>query len=237
MSNHDTLVTEYIERMSGDILQDRYRPQLAELIRGHSGIYALYKDNVLYYVGLAVDLLRRMDQHQTDHHRGAWNRFSVYLTARDEHLKPLESLLLRVYSPSGNKQSGRLPGASDRKRALEQAMKRRDDSLRASALGKSTRAQAASKPVPNGKTRALATTNREAALAALARPLNLQADYKRQTYRATLQRDDSVKLGGVAYPSLSAAAVSIVNRNMNGWWFWKYRNADGKWVRLVDLGK
>ena len=39
MSQHDTLVTEYIERMSGDILDDRYRPQLAELIRGHSGIY------------------------------------------------------------------------------------------------------------------------------------------------------------------------------------------------------
>ena len=135
MSAHDALVTDYIERMSGDILDDRYRPQLAELIRGHSGIYALYKDDGLYYVGLAVDLMRRVDQHLKDRHRGAWNRFSVYLTQRDEHLKPLESLLLRVYKPSGNQQGGRLPGASDRKRALAQAMKRRDDDLRAVALG------------------------------------------------------------------------------------------------------
>jgi len=79
-------------------------------------------------------------------------------------------------------------------------------------------------------------THREAAFAALPRPLPLQADYKRQTYRATLLRDDTVKLGGVIYPSLSAAAVSIVHRNMNGWWFWKYRSREGHWVRLVELG-
>lgn len=236
MSQHDTLVTEYIERMSGAILEARYRPQLAELIRGHSGIYALYKDDTLYYVGLAVDLLRRVDQHQSDHHRGAWNRFSVYLTARDEHLKPLESLLLRVYSPSGNKQSGRLPGASDRKRALAQAMKQRDDSLRAAALGKSSGAPIARKAAPPRAVATTRPTHREAAFAALPRPLPLQADYKRQTYRATLLRDDTVKLGGVIYPSLSAAAVSIVHRNMNGWWFWKYRNREGHWVRLVELG-
>ena len=230
MSAHDALVTDYIERMSGDILDDRYRPQLAELIRGHSGIYALYKDDGLYYVGLAVDLMRRVDQHLKDRHRGAWNRFSVYLTQRDEHLKPLESLLLRVYKPSGNQQGGRLPGASDRKRALAQAMKRRDDDLRAVALGGAARKKSvsAAKPGP--------ASTREALLAALPRPLQLQAVYKRDTYRATLLRDGSVKVDGIRHASLSAAAVSIVHRNMNGWWFWKCRVGDGKWVRLVDLG-
>ncbi len=165
MSAHDALVTDYIERMSGDILDDRYRPQLAELIRGHSGIYALYKDDGLYYVGLAVDLMRRVDQHLKDRHRGAWNRFSVYLTQRDEHLKPLESLLLRVFKPSGNQQGGRLPGASDRKRALAQSMKRRDDDLRAVALGGAARKKSvsAAKPGP--------ASTREALLAALPRPL------------------------------------------------------------------
>ena len=230
MSAHDALVTDYIERMSGDILDDRYRPQLAELIRGHSGIYALYKDDGLYYVGLAVDLMRRVDQHLKDRHRGAWNRFSVYLTQRDEHLKPLESLLLRVFKPSGNQQGGRLPGASDRKRALAQSMKRRDDDLRAVALGGAARKKSvsAAKPGP--------ASTREALLAALPRPLLLQAVYKRDTYRATLLMDCSVKVDGIRHASLSAAAVSIVNRNMNGWWFWKCRDGDGTWVRLVDLG-
>lgn len=192
---------------------------------------ALYKDDTLYYVGLAVDLMRRVDQHLKDRHRGAWNRFSVYLTARDEHLKPLGSLLLRVFSPSGNQQGGRLPGASDRKRALAQTMKRRDEDLRAIALGKPARkaAQVTAKPVP--------ALVREAVLAAMPRPLTLQAVYKGTTYRASLLKDGSVKLDGVRHPSLSAAAVSIVNRNMNGWWFWKCRSERGDWIRLVSLGE
>ena len=233
MSAHDALVTEYIERMSGDILDDRYRPQLAELIRGNSGIYALYKDDTLYYVGLAVDLMRRVDQHLKDRHQGAWNRFSVYLTARDEHLKPLESLLLRVYRPSGNKQGGRLPNASDRKRALAQAMKRRDEGLRAIALGKPARS---APPRAKRNVEDRPAGDREAVLAAMPRPLQLRAVYKGDTYRASLLKDGSVKLGGVRYTSLSAAAVSIVKRSMNGWWFWMCRDSRGKWVRLVDLG-
>lgn len=231
MSAHDALVTDYIERMSGDILDDRYRAQLAELIRGHSGIYALYKDDALYYVGLAVDLMRRVDQHLKDRHRGAWNRFSVYLTARDEHMKPLESLLLRIYRPSGNQQGGRLPGANDRKRALAQAMRRRDDGLRAIALGGQVR-----KPIQKEQALVPSESSREELLAAMPRPLALRAVYKGNPYRATLQRDGSVKCGSARYSSLSAAAVSIVKRNMNGWWFWKVRNASGVWVRLVDLG-
>lgn len=235
MSGQDTLVTDYIERMSGDILDDRYRPQLAELIRGHSGIYALYKDDNLYYVGLAVDLMRRVDQHLTDRHRGAWNRFSVYLTQRDEHLKPLESLLLRVFKPNGNQQGGKLPGASDRKRALAQAMKRRDEDLRAVALGRPARKQVV-RPSPATVRGWTPLAPRIVAFEALPRPQPLQAHYKGTLYRASLLKNGSVRVGGVRHASLSAAAVSIVNRNMNGWWFWKSRNADGEWIRLVNLG-
>lgn len=232
MATNDALVTEYIERMSGDILEDRYRPQLAELIRGHSGIYALYKDDVLYYVGLAVDLMRRVDQHLKDRHRGAWNGFSVYLTARDEHLKPLESLLLRVFKPSGNNQGGRLPGGNDRKRALAQAMKRRDSELRDIALGKAAR-----KVQLQPSKRMSTAVSREEALASMPRPLGLRAVYKGDVYRATLLRDGSIKLGGTRYTSLSAAAVEVVQRPMNGWWFWQCRDSQGDWIRLVDLGE
>lgn len=231
----DALVSEYIERMSGDILEDRYRPQLAELIRGHSGIYALYKDDDLYYVGLAIDLMRRVDQHLKDRHRGAWNGFSVYLTARDEHLKPLESLLLRVFRPSGNQQGGRLPGANDRKRTLAQAMKQRDEQLRAIALGGHMPRQAkrTTAHVPED---AVALPARAAAFETLPKPLPLRAVYKGKSYKATLLRDGSIKVGDVRFPSLSSAATAIVGRNINGWWFWQCRNASGEWGRLVDLG-
>lgn len=235
MSAQDALVTDYIERMSGEILDDRYRPQLADLIRGHSGIYALYKEDDLYYVGLAIDLMRRVDQHLKDRHRGAWNRFSVYLTQRDEHLKPLESLLLRVFKPSGNQQGGRLPGASDRKRALAQAMKQRDAEWRDAALGRPAR-KAPARPKSQTFVDGTPMPPRVAAFEALPRPQPLQATYKGKVYRASLLKDGSVKLAGVKYASLSAAAVSIVKRSMNGWWFWSVRDAEGEWVRLTHLG-
>ena len=150
-------------------------------------------------------------------------------------MKPLESLLLRVYKPSGNQQGGRLPGASDRKRALAQAMKRRDDDLRAVALGGAARKKSASAAKPTFAD-GTPMPPRIVAFEALPRPQPLQATYKGTLYRASLLKDGSVKVGGIRHASLSAAAVSIVNRNMNGWWFWKCRDGEGKWVRLVDLG-
>lgn len=42
-----------------------------------------------------------------DRHYGSWDRFSVYLTLRDEHIRELESLLLRIVKPQGNKQGGK----------------------------------------------------------------------------------------------------------------------------------
>ena len=80
-------------------------------------------------------------------------------------------------------------------------MKRRDDDLRAVALGGAARKKSvsAAKPGP--------ASTREALLAALPRPLLLQAVYKRDTYRATLLRDGSVKVDGIRHASLSAASV------------------------------
>jgi hypothetical protein len=51
----------------------------------------------------------RLNQHLKDHHGQSWDRFSVYLTIGDRHLKELESLILRVVKPSGNKVIGHFP--------------------------------------------------------------------------------------------------------------------------------
>lgn len=230
----NVLVREYIEKMSGDILEDRYRLQLAELIRGHAGLYALYRDDALYYVGLATDLMRRIRQHQRDHHAGKWNWFSVYLTSGDEHLKPLESLLLRVFRPVGNTQTGRLVGASDGKRALNAAMRKVDDAKRNASWYES--------PSPRGRARPKkpdAVGRGAASIAAsrnlLGQAMKLQAHYKRQTYRAVLNKDGSVRYAGTRHPSLSASASAITGRATNGWLFWRYRDADGEWQPIAGL--
>lgn len=230
---NDALVKEFIEKMSGDILEDRYRPQLAELIRGHAGVYALYRNDELYYVGLAANLMTRVNQHLKDHHKGAWDRFSVYLTSKNEHIKPLESLLLRVFRPPGNKQGGKLPGASDRKRALELAMRQNDAGLRARALNQLVRTPSKQKAVSQKKRANLRGGAELAGL--LDKSVPLRGSYKGRDYSAVARKNGTIVYAGREYASPTASAFAIVGRNVNGWWFWRYRDNQGIWVRLDEL--
>jgi len=46
------LVSQHLERISSDILED-YQKIIRDYIRNRKGVYALYKNNKLYYVRLA----------------------------------------------------------------------------------------------------------------------------------------------------------------------------------------
>ena len=111
------LVIEHLEDVSRDTLAE-YQDIVREYIRGKHGIYALYKKDRLYYVGLASSLGRRLKQHLRDRHGGSWDRFSVYLTRREDHITELEPIVLRIVKPTGNKQLGRFPGSSNLAREL-----------------------------------------------------------------------------------------------------------------------
>jgi hypothetical protein len=106
------LVVEYLENISRNAIK-RYPDIITEYARRRSGVYALYKGEELYYVGLAKNLRSRLHGHLKDRHALAWNRFSVYLTKDDEHIKELESLVLRIASPKGNRVAGKFSGARD----------------------------------------------------------------------------------------------------------------------------
>ena len=71
------VVTAYLEHVSGLMLEEPYRAEVAKLIRGHAGVYALYKRDKLYYVGLATNLMPRVKQHLKDRHARKWETFSV----------------------------------------------------------------------------------------------------------------------------------------------------------------
>ena len=114
-------VNGYFERVSWRVL-DKYRSLLIHMIRGHAGVYALYKSGKLYYVGLAGNLMGRVNQHLVDRHKGKWDRFSVYLTTDDSNIRPLEALILRVIDPVGNRVKGNLKGAQDLVRELKRQM-------------------------------------------------------------------------------------------------------------------
>lgn len=226
----DSLVKEFLEKVSGSLLEDQYRPVIAKMIRGHAGIYALYKGDRLYYVGLATNLMSRVKQHLIDRHTKRWDKFSVYLANDDDHIKALESLLLRVVDPSGNRVTGRLPGAIDRKRQLNKEMTNADSTRRAELLGGN---------IKRNKVRRLTTASKGSLVLAglVSRRVQLQAEYKGHRYRASLLKSGHISYANQKYDSPTAAAKIVVGRPVNGWSFWKYKNGTKGWVELSQLRK
>jgi len=111
------LVVEHLENIARTAIK-RYPEIVTEFARGFSGVYALYSGDSLYYVGLAKNLRSRLNGHLRDRHAEAWDRFSIYLTQGDEHLKELESLVLRIASPKGNRVAGKISASRDLSRVF-----------------------------------------------------------------------------------------------------------------------
>jgi excinuclease UvrABC nuclease subunit len=86
------------------------------------GLYALYKKNgELYYVGRASNLLGRLSIHRTDLHGKKWDKLAIYIIDESVTLHDVESLLIAVSKPEGNKNRGKLKGGM--KKALKDFMK------------------------------------------------------------------------------------------------------------------
>lgn len=225
------LVTEFLEKVSGVVLDDpQYRHVISGLIKGHAGIYALYKGDALYYVGLASNLMPRVKHHLKDRHARKWDAFSVYLTREDEHIKPLESLLLRIVEPKGNRVNGRLPGAKDQKRLLAKQMNEADSNRRASLLGGHF--------IRNRLRKKTAQASGTVGLAGLvSKRVALKAELKGTRYSATLRKDGYISYKGELYRSPTMAGKAAIGRNVNGWTFWTYRSGRAGWVPLTNLRK
>lgn len=223
----DSLVSEFFEKVSWELLE-KYPQIVKEMIRGKAGVYALYNDTELYYVGLAADLHRRLKQHIKDRHGDYWNHFSVYLVTEDEHAKPLESLVLRIASPEGNSVKGNLPGAVNKKRNIEQKMKDIDATGRAKMMGGSA--------VHRHLKAKVKVAGAQGIKGVIDRSHALRAEYKGQQYKATLRKDGQINYQGMLYSSPTAAAKEIIDgRAVNGRTFWKYKNDAGEWVALSYL--
>jgi hypothetical protein len=206
---------------------EAYPDTVRRLIRRRSGLYALYRKDKLYYVGLASNLMGRLRSHLRDRHKGLWDRFSVYLTSDDKHIKELESLVLRIVSPKGNRVMGRFGRAADLYRALNREMAETDAEQRAHFLGGAAQARLR-------RRRARGATGAKALAGLSTQRTPLRAKHKGKSYRASLRKDGQVRYRGRLYPSPTAAARAVVGRTVNGWHFWRYKDK-GEWVRLSQL--
>jgi len=100
MPKRTPLVCQHLENIARQALE-KYQDIIRNYVRHRHGVYALYRREKLYYVGLASNLRTRLSHHLKDRHGHSWDRFSVYLTIGDNHLRELESLLLRIVKTPG----------------------------------------------------------------------------------------------------------------------------------------
>jgi hypothetical protein len=185
----------------------------------------------LYYVGLASDLRWRLAQHLKDHHGQSWDRFSVYLTIGDQHLRELECLILRIVKPVGNKISGNFTKSENLRRRLTKDIKLLQRDQLSEIIGRNSKSKVAHGPI-NGQNDAPILSPY------ISLPLKLKAVFKGKTVVAHARRDGSIRFNGAVFNSPSAAGAAAVKRpTCNGWSFWMYERAPGDWVRLSTLRK
>jgi hypothetical protein len=237
MAKARPLVGGYLEQISVKAFE-RYQREITDLVRVQHGVYALYKNDRLYYVGLAVNLRRRINQHLRDKHAGRWNRFSLYLVRKVDHIREIESLLLRISPPAGNKKGGRLRRAANLRKQLRSMMQLRaqkeiDEILRGGAGQPTTRRRPTGGQTTRRKSRRTGR-RKKLPLADIGGGKRLYATYKGRDYKAIVRANGQIKLGNQLYDTPSGAAQAVVGRMVNGWSFWRVRHG-GEMVRLSAL--
>jgi hypothetical protein len=117
----EALVHRHLENVSRKLFE-RHPDVVRDFIGGNAGIYALYRKKKLYYVGLAKGLRNRLKAHVKNRHSNSWDRFSIYLTIKDQHIREIEALILRVANPPGAKQRGKLFQSVNMRQQIQRAI-------------------------------------------------------------------------------------------------------------------
>ncbi len=230
------LVCQHLEGISRKVLQD-YPDIVRDMARGRNGIYALYRRDRLYYLGLARDLRQRLKQHLHDQHARTWDRFSLYLTVGDDHIDEIECLFLRISKPKGNTVTPGLVRSQNLLSGLRSEIKSRQ---RAELDDIAPKKRVASKPREKRKPRPRPKpSGRQPVLAQyVTARLPIRFAYKGKVHRATVLEDGAI-FGhkGERFTSPPGAAEAVTGRPMDGWHVWRYERAPGDWVPLDTLRK
>lgn len=223
------LVTEHLEGVSWRVLED-YPEIIKDIIKRRAGVYALYKGDNLYYVGLASNLMARLKSHLKDRHKGAWNRFSVYLTLRDEHIRELESLLLRIVNPEGNKVRGKFVKSQNLYPALNRKLTDYDADHRAELMGGWVKKR-------RQRVRASKAKGKGALKGLVGKRMTLKGWDNGWEYTASLRMDGTIRYGDDIFDTPNSAARAALRKPAGGWGFWHYKDKNGEWVKLSTLKK
>jgi len=235
------LVFQYVDRISRKLLE-QYREIIRDIARGKHGIYALYRDEKIYYVGLASNLRQRLGHHLRDRHRKTWNKFSIYLTTSSENLKDLESLFLRIFKPKGNAIIGKFLKAKNLKRTVNSRIRELQIRERKALIGEIF----APIPVKKVRKKKIEKDKEQGVLAPyINKRIHIRLVYKERLYIAHVLKNGWItfdnrsaeykRLKDKKFRSPSMAGAAVFKRTCNGWTNWKYRNTKNEWVPLDEL--
>jgi hypothetical protein len=219
-SNRRTLVVNRLEMGSKDVFRQHYG-LITELIGDSPGVYALYDENELYYVGKSTDLRKRVAHHLRDRHFAGWTHFSLYLVRNEDHIHEIESLLVRIAHPKGNRVVPRGKSRGPLLKQLRSLVKQKQKQELVDLFG--------SKPVEPK----IVKLEHESTLKGLVkRRTPLYRTYKGKEHTATLYPNGTIAFQGKQFGSASAAAKAVAKGSVNGWKFWYIEDLNGEWVKL-----
>lgn len=225
-----SLVCQHMEMVSRKAIEE-YQGILKQFVKRRHGIYALYRKSRLCYVGLASNLRSRLNHHLRDRHAKTWDRFSIYLTLDQSHLRELEALTIRIAAPKGNRQKGKFSLSENLLPIFRKQIRERlkSELRNLFEVGK----RAVPKVVGNK------FEGRRPVLAGyFPSGKKLRLAYKGKVYRAYVKRDGHIRFKGKLYTSPSVAAIAATKTlAKNGWSWWKYERAPGDWILLDELRK
>jgi hypothetical protein len=125
------LIKGMSKRLPSEILGNPvFRMRLKEIMKGYSGIYALYRKDRLYYVGLTTNLFGRIKWHQKDRHAGKWDSFVIFRIKRVDYLKDIETLITHLVTVPGNRIKGKVPRDADINHVLREIMREHEKELK-----------------------------------------------------------------------------------------------------------
>lgn len=226
------IVESYLERIGQKVFKD-FSSVITALIKGNQGIYALYKRDKLYYIGLASNLKNRIKHHLNDKHKNYWTHFSLYIISKQEHIKEFESVILRVAYPKGNTVKGKLSRAKNLRPSLKRQLKAEWERQIDDIIG-------------GKKKKAVKSKVKKTKAGKAERPLNrifpggkvLYAKYKGKEHKAWVNHIGRIRFNGKYYDTPTAAGKAIITKGaVNGWNFWKYKDKSGELRKIANLRK
>jgi hypothetical protein len=118
------LIKGMTKKLPSEILGNPvFKKRLKEILKGYSGIYALYRKDRLYYVGLTTNLFGRINWHLKDRHAGKWDSFAIFRIKRVGYLKDIETLITHLVKVPGNRIKGKVPRDADINRILKDILR------------------------------------------------------------------------------------------------------------------